>query len=267
MEMKLRLTFIRFLLGLLTMLPAPASAERVHIKFEKCPDDPNWFGTVEQVFNEFGHLSDILFDFPHGLRVSFRKLNQPNAFYSQGDHSILLGRELVLQAKDFFVSSGYSEREAVRRAIDVLVYVYLHELGHAAISELRIPVVGREEDAVDEFAAMLFVSAGKGDYAVAAADYYGIRAENYKQDFFSDTHSLDPQRFANIYALMYGSDPETFVFVKDMIPAERYTRAAFDFQKKWTSWRSLLRPYLRYDAFAKKPAHMTLELSPRTRRF
>ena len=242
-----------------------ALAQPIRLRFERYPDDPGWLNTVNKVFDEFGKLADVMFVFPSGLKISFEKINQSNAFYRHSDHSITLGRELVLQAKDTFVSAGYSEQEAIRRAIDTFIFVYLHELGHAAIGELNIPIVGREEEVVDEFATMIFVIAGKGDFAVAAADYYGIRAETYKQDYFSDTHSLDPQRFANIYAIMYGAEPETFSFVKGMISADRCQRASHDFQQKWSAWRSLLKPYLRYDAFASRRRPMKLEFSPRYR--
>jgi hypothetical protein len=33
-----------------------------------------------------------------------------------------------------------------------VVFVLFHEFGHALVSELELPVLGREEDAVDRFA-------------------------------------------------------------------------------------------------------------------
>ena len=38
------------------------------------------------------------------------------------------------------------------------VFILFHEIGHALIHELNLPVVGVEEDAVDEFAAIALIS-------------------------------------------------------------------------------------------------------------
>ena len=254
-----------FLCWVWVALATVSIAEPVNVEYVRYQDDPAWFARLDEVFTDYGKLAEAIFNFPNGLNIRFKSIGQANAYYDRRDHSITLGRELILEAKDYFVLSGCPERESILRAKDVLLFVYLHELGHAAVGELSLPIVGREEDAVDEFATMIFVLTGKGDYAVAAADYYGIRAKTVKQDYFSDTHSLDPQRFANIYALLYGADPETFYFVKDMISSNRCDRAAYDFQRKWNSWHSLLRPYLRYDAFAKRASRIKLEFSPRSR--
>jgi Putative metallopeptidase len=45
------------------------------------------------------------------------------------------------------------EREnAVQFVAGNMLFVLLHELAHAAIADLELPVLGREEDAADEFA-------------------------------------------------------------------------------------------------------------------
>jgi hypothetical protein len=41
-----------------------------------------------------------------------------------------------------------------------MLFVILHELGHAAITEMGLPVLGRTEDAADSFAAVGLIKIG-----------------------------------------------------------------------------------------------------------
>jgi len=41
-----------------------------------------------------------------------------------------------------------------------MLFVLLHELGHAAITEMGLPVLGRMEDAADSFAALRLIRVG-----------------------------------------------------------------------------------------------------------
>ena len=46
-------------------------------------------------------------------------------------------------------------RDGVEFAIGNVLFVLLHETGHALISDLEIPVLGREEDAADQLATVM----------------------------------------------------------------------------------------------------------------
>lgn len=54
-----------------------------------------------------------------------------------------------------------------QHALDVLytmVFFFFHELGHALITELELPVVGPEEDVADELAIFTLIDAGDKGY-------------------------------------------------------------------------------------------------------
>ena len=44
-----------------------------------------------------------------------------------------------------------------------VIFVLFHEIGHALVSEFELPVLGREEDAVDRFATFLLTPEGDED--------------------------------------------------------------------------------------------------------
>jgi hypothetical protein len=126
-----------------------------------------------------------------------------------------------------------------------MVFVMLHETGHAVIEQLKVPVLGRREDAADTFAAIHLLRMGKGmclRLLAGAAWAYGHDGMSGALDDtdFSDTHSLDSQRYYNLLCLAYGSDPAFFtdLVTRGFLPearaegcAEEYHQAIYALQK------------------------------------
>ena len=97
------------------------------------------------------------------------------------------------------------------------VHVFLHEIGHALFDLLNIPVLGREEDAADQFATYLMLQFDNDE----ARRLIGGTAYQYKEDVssptvsmplkqFSDEHGAAAQRFYNLLCMAYGSDQKLF---------------------------------------------------------
>ncbi|MBM7060006.1 hypothetical protein JQX08_04745 [Pseudomonas sp. UL073] len=113
-------------------------------------------------------------------------------------------------------------------------FTMLHEMGHMLISELNLPLLGREEDAADQLGMMiLFLLSDPQRKAeldadlLAIVDYWRLewqrpRPANEQVPAW-DTHALDEQRFYNIACLAYGSDPDRMEWVLRVtgLPVER----------------------------------------------
>jgi hypothetical protein len=98
-----------------------------------------------------------------------------------------------------------------------MLFVLLHELGHTLITEMGLPVLGREEDAADSFASAAMLGM-KNDFSErvlteAARGWFlsdrRDQAENAPLAYF-DEHSLSRQRAYQVVCYMVGSDPEKF---------------------------------------------------------
>lgn len=97
-------------------------------------------------------------------------------------------------------------------------FTLLHELGHALIHTLQLPVLGREEDAADTLAiAGLLIGDQEKlephllERLIAISDEWLLEwNESESQPAYWDSHSLEIQRFYNIVCLIYGSDTERF---------------------------------------------------------
>ena len=156
-------------------------------------------------------------------------------------HAQQLTEDQTLSADEFAVNNTW--------------FVLYHELGHMLVDQLGIPVLGREEDAVDNIAtySLLAQQSDAADLALTDATYGWVLADSQVDSFetadFYDEHSLDLQRAYAITCLMVGSDPEGFKQAADYMEMDedRQASCANDYAQVEASIAALLTPYLGHD--------------------
>ncbi|APX10443.1 DUF4344 domain-containing metallopeptidase [Tateyamaria omphalii] len=132
------------------------------------------------------------------------------------------------------------EREAFVEAN--LLGIFYHELGHALIDILALPVFGQEEDAADVASVLLIDGFYEEDAAQALAydTAFGFLAEaDFAGDVtYWDVHGPDEQRFYNTVCLFYGGNPDAREdFAIDLgLPEERAETCPEEFQLALDSW-------------------------------
>ncbi len=139
---------------------------------------------------------------------------------------------------------------AARFVASNLVAVFYHELGHALIDVLMLPVLGSEEDAADTLAALFITRLRQGAEAEAlVADtalgfrLYGQEADrNGRDESYWGLHSLDAAREASLVCLFYGADPETRAGIAARLglPAAQRDDCREDFTGAAARWDALL---------------------------
>ena len=100
-------------------------------------------------------------------------------------------------------------------------FVLFHEIGHALIHLWHIPVLGREEDAVDAFSTIFMVRfVQDGQIALWGADFFNAvgSGQKYGSVQFADEHSLSPQRAYSIACWVYGSDEKKYALPREDPP-------------------------------------------------
>jgi hypothetical protein len=129
-------------------------------------------------------------------------------------------------------------------------FIIAHEMGHALVHELDLPVTGREEDAVDGFAAYLLADNPKfgPSTALSAAiffDAYRQLRGKLKDADFADEHSILEQRIYQFMCWVYGSDPATFrsLVGRGGLPRARAARCGDEWRQLEHSWDRLLAPH------------------------
>lgn len=88
--------------------------------------------------------------------------------------------------------------------------IFYHELGHALIDVLEVPVLGQEEDAADVLSVLMldliFEPETAEHIAYDVAHNFLADAQQTEELAFWDVHGLDEQRFYNFVCLHYGAD-------------------------------------------------------------
>lgn len=130
------------------------------------------------------------------------------------------------------------------------LFAVYHELGHALIDLLDLPVVGREEDAADGFAAMMMIppepDSIRDELIIAVADGWRLQGEmagrGNRQSSLWAEHALDEQRHYAVVCWLVGSDQDGFFdFAEESgMPIERIETCPDDFERMKASWHDLL---------------------------
>lgn len=209
---------------------------------------------AEVIQPELDYLNET-FALVGDVTVSVQSCGEGNAFYDPETRSIELCYELFDEIAEQFDADYEPGDEAFLAALDAGVFFLHHEVGHALVDLYELPVTGREEDAVDELAAILIIEGWEGgDLAVlTAADSFfnaglelNAEAESPEDLPYWDEHSLDLQRFYSVACLVYGSDPEAHAGLLEdgTVPVENAELCEETYGIKLDTWSFLLEPYL-----------------------
>jgi len=145
-------------------------------------------------------------------------------------------------------------------ALGAMRAIFYHELGHALIDVLDLPLVGVEEDVVDEFSAMMLILQGQSDnrhieslFSVARYWYLSGNTTAELRHYW-DTHGVSVKRGFGIICLLHGSDPGRYYKVMEQlgIPQHRARRCEQEFAEKRENWLKILGPHFRGNAPAER---------------
>ena len=193
------------------------------------------------------------------LFVAFFLGGMSAAAPARGDSSVLQSRiaaaaEMLERERRFATLSRQQRHETLQFVVGNLVFVLLHEVGHVLITELGLPVLGREEDAADAYASVTIL-AMKDEFSdrvlsqAAQGWFYGDRRDRMELTpvVYYDAHSLSQQRAYQIVCYMVGSDPEKFAALAEEtgLPEERRSTCQGDFSNADWSWNLVLKDHRR----------------------
>jgi len=142
----------------------------------------------------------------------------------------------------------------------------LHETGHAVFDIFQMPLLGREEDAADLFAAYIMLEFGR-DQARRWVEGAAYTSDEFMADVpwgknYASVHGLPQQRFYNLICLAYGADPVTFADVTEnmtnmmtqkgvmpttqqgVLPKKRAENCEYEFQTVDHAFKTLVRPHV-----------------------
>ncbi|WP_169195373.1 DUF4344 domain-containing metallopeptidase [Devosia sp. MC1541] len=168
---------------------------------------------------------------PQDVPVRFKNCGESNAYWSPALKEINMCYELLTGFNQSFQEKEDAYRNASKWAdqVEVLLgstaFVMLHEIGHGMVDLFELPVTGREEDAVDQFATFLLLAADEpgqplqersSRLALLGAYFFeswlpiGVEVN---PRYWADTHTFGAKRSIDIMCLLMGAAPETYADV------------------------------------------------------
>ncbi|WP_235974270.1 DUF4344 domain-containing metallopeptidase [Luteimonas deserti] len=202
---------------------------------------------------------DGMFALPRRLRYVTQECGEFGAFYRPADAEVVLCyetlRTLYERGQDQQRASRLAEDHPLRYTRANIRFIVLHETGHALVHLLDLPVTGRQEDAVDQLAAILMLRfAGVeetpaeviANLRMAANWMLSDSTGAYDLEAYAAEHALGEQRYFNLQCLIYGTDPDSFAGMVDTgdLTAQRARGCARETRLISRAWLRLLLPHL-----------------------
>ena len=204
---------------------------------------------VERIITD---LNDWL-ALPNDIAVILDSTGSPDDFYFDPEaDEIVISYEAVDRDRELFEAAGHEGDDAWNAALTNFEFFLYHEVGHALVDNLELPITGKEEDAVDGFAALVVVELlDEGqDLLLNAVEFSQALAEQSDEvthEEFADEHSLDEQRLYQFLCWVYGSDTQDYAWIVDeeYLPEERAERCEDEYQRNVAAWVTLLGDYFK----------------------
>lgn len=179
-------------------------------------------------------IERLLPERPLTLKLVMRSCDEANAFYDSDEKSIVYCYEELQDALTTFQQlqdqEQLSPEEAQLFATGWSDFVFFHELGHALIDQLEIPMLGREEDVADQISTYIWVHREDSE-AILNGTIYSFSAQDAEVDdeTLADTHSLNAQRYYNLMCWVYGADSQRYSEAGEQLPEERREGCEYEY--------------------------------------
>jgi hypothetical protein len=164
---------------------------------------------------------------------------------------------------------GLARADAI---VGAILDTILHEVGHAVIDMLEIPVFGREEDAADFFSAYILLQFTPDDAQRLIQGVGFMHASEAREDLlkpptlsdYAGEHAFAAQRYYNLLCMAYGSDRKTFESAVSSggLPRERASSCADEFALLKRAFQKLILPHMDEALLAQARAEVRFNWAP-----
>ncbi|MCA9517431.1 MAG: hypothetical protein KC635_20965 [Myxococcales bacterium] len=193
---------------------------------------------------------------PKDVALVFADCGTDNAFYDDENATVTMCWELMGSMRDNMRREYRDPRDARDALYGAALFTLIHELGHAYVDLLDLPITGKEEDAVDQLATFMLVDSGDSgvEMALDGALSFVHDAEAEAQEAGEDAepatwdeHATSEQRFFNVICWIYGSDPAAHSDLLEShggaLPDERADLCPDEWRRLSRAWTTLLAPF------------------------
>ena len=199
------------------------------------------------VLEEISALLNQRFTMPRNVPIRLTECDEVNAFYSPSEGTVSFCYEMLAYLANAFVRDGQWTQEQQEDVLGAVRFILMHEIGHALVDVLDLPITGREEDVADQLAVVMLVEGGEkgANAALAGASALQPASTSFDDTDFADEHSLGPVRLFNVACWIYGSEPRKYQWMvaQGVLPEDRAARCPSEYERMSKAWYRLLAPH------------------------
>lgn len=176
------------------------------------------------------------FPVPRTVTVEMDECGEERSRYDRARPAITLCYELIEEMANAFITGDAEEDEMLIAGASA--YLVVHQVGHALIDQLQLPVRVPPEEAADQFTA--FIMGFTGDEAQKTLA--GVLTLSETGIEWEGAGAVSPARAQTMACLLYGSDPQGFGWAVEQgaLPAARAAGCEEDLDRVREEWTEML---------------------------
>jgi Putative metallopeptidase len=193
---------------------------------------------------------------PEELTVKTVECGKVNAWYrrEQSGPTVTICYELLKHLRESLPNEtnvgGIQPEDA---KIGQVLWITLHEIGHATFDIFNVPIFGKEEDAADNFATYVMLQFAEARRLIVGAAWaWNEYMQDYKRNpvvplrlaGFADNHGLPQERFYNLACLAFGSNPVKFADLERYLPTTRAGSCAHEYLVLANAFHKEIHPHI-----------------------
>jgi hypothetical protein len=202
-----------------------------------------------------------LYRIPNTVKILVADCGSKNSRYNFEERTIYICYETLHEKVNDYSKFPKNNEEYVQRVFKNSVFTFWHEIGHAMMHQLNLPIKTEslnEEDLADEFAvlSMIWRQDSKWTNSIITSSLHyknktikrknkGLGMANY------EFHSPDLERYYNMNCLLFGMKSMSFSRLEKLLNAQpkRAAQCKAYAQQRNDYWAKLLKPYVKYKYF------------------
>lgn len=198
------------------------------------PADTREESLIRTTIERGGEMAQILDELsaqialPQDVPVRFADCGEANAYWDYATQDVTICYEFLslfnesYQGLENQFKAVFSWADQIEVLMGTTTFVLLHEIGHGMVDIFDLPITGREEDSVDQFATYVLINSDEeGDKIEERPSRYALLAgylfEQLKpvgtvvsRQGWADVHTIGAQRNIDLMCLVLGSNPEVY---------------------------------------------------------
>jgi hypothetical protein len=231
-------------LAALALSSAPAAAQGRWLAAYPRTQDPT-YAPMQQAFEQRNILSSMIdplnefFPISRDVTVEVAQCGRSGAFYDAARPAVQLCYELLVELAGELMREGEGGDQLF---VGAFAMILLHQVGHALVDLMDLPVTAPPEEAADQLSAVMV---GYAEDGMQTALEGAVALAEMRMDWEnpgSGRAALSGRRLENLICLLYGTDPDVHAWVVDEghLTAARASGCQARYEEVAEEWTQML---------------------------